>query len=289
VLALGDLHVRLVSDGWFRLDGGAMFGVVPKTVWNRDRPCDDRNRIQMATNCLLVTGPAGVVLVDTGLGGHLDPRFADQHGIDLHRTTLLDSLATLGLEPGDIDHVILTHLHFDHCGWNCRDTDSGPVPTFPRARYWLQRDEVEAARHPGERERSSYLPRNWEPLFVAGQVELFDESAEPVAGVRAVRAPGHTTGMAIVLVEGSGGGVAYLADLVPMASHVPTPWVMAYDLYPVTTMESKTSWLPRLAEEGRLCLFEHDPLTPAGRLVETRPGRYRAEPVPFEVVGAPTS
>lgn len=285
-MKVGDLEVRLVSDGHFRLDGGAMFGVVPKVMWSRGCPSDELNRIGMATNCMLVHSPQGLVLVDTGLGEYHDAKFLEQNGIDPSRTTLPRSLAALGIALGDIDHVVLTHLHFDHCGWNCSERGGRIEPTFPKARYWLQRDEVAAARAPNDRDRPSYNPRNWEPLFSAGVVELFDESAEVVAGVRAVRAPGHTAGMAIVLVDGGdSAGVAYLADLVPQASHVPTAWVMAYDLFPVTTMESKKAWLPRFAAEGRLCLFEHDPITPAGRLVEKRPGRLSAEPVPFEVHG----
>lgn len=282
--------MRLVGDGTFRLDGGAMFGVVPKVLWNRDRPCDDRNRIQMATNCMLVRGGGQTVLVDSGVGDHHDAKFRDIHGMDPVATRLPEALASIGVDLGEIDHVLLTHLHFDHCGWNCSDRGSSLVPTFPNARYWIQRDELAAARSPNDRDRPSYNPRNWEPLLEAGVVELFDEVAEPVPGVRAVRAAGHTAGMAIVLVDAAGEpGIAYLADLVPTASHVPTAWVMAYDLFPVTTMMSKTEWLPRLAAEGRLCLFEHDPLTPAARLVERRPGRLEAAIEDFEVVGASRS
>lgn len=286
MLRLGDVEVHLVGDGVFRLDGGAMFGVVPKPLWNRDRPCDETNRIAMATNCMVVVSGSEVVLVDTGVGDHLDEKLRSIYGLDPHAQRLPAGLATLGLEPGDVTHVVSTHLHFDHAGWNCTERGGRLEPFFPKARYWIQRNEVLAARRPDERSAPSYNPRNWEPLFEAGVVELFDELAEPVEGVRAVRAPGHTTGMAIVLVDGGDGpGVAYLADLAPTSSHVPTTWVMAYDLFPVTTMESKGHWLPRIAAERRLCLFEHDPIHPAARLVEVRPGRLRAEPVPFEVVG----
>ena len=179
--------------------------------------------------------------------------------------------------------MLLTHLHFDHSGWNTREAGGGLVPTFPNARYWLCRGEVEHARHPNERDRASYDPRNWEPLFAAGVVELFDDEAAPVAGVRAVKVPGHNADMCVVLIDGGGGGdddkAVFWADLVPTAAHVPYPWIMSYDLYPLTTLENKKRWLPRAAAENWLCVFEHDPETPLGRLVETKPGRYQAAPV----------
>ena len=280
-MKLGRFDLEVVSDGEFRLDGGAMFGVVPKALWNRVKWCDEQNRIRMATNCLLIREGREVVLVDTGIGDKLPEKSRAQFGMQEDARRLPAALAAVGCGLEDVTQVVLTHLHFDHCGWNTRrDAGGGLVPTFPNARYWLCRGEVEHARQPNERDRVSYLPENWEPLFAAGVVELFDETCEIVPGVRAVKAPGHNLDMCIVLVDGGPGAgerAAFLADLVPHAVHAPIPWVMGYDLYPVTTLEQKRLWLPRLAAEARLCVFEHDADTPLGRIVEEAPGRFRAE------------
>jgi glyoxylase-like metal-dependent hydrolase (beta-lactamase superfamily II) len=276
-MRLGDLELTVVGDGDFGLDGGAMFGVVPKTLWERVKPPDARNRIRMATNCLLVERGSDLLLIDSGIGDKHDARFRANYAMDETAEGLPDAIWRAGHAPEDVTHVLLSHLHFDHCGWNTRYDGGTLVPTFPRARYWLERGEVEHARAPNERDRVSYDPRNWEPLFEAGVVELFDGEAEPMPGVRAVKAPGHNADMCIVLLDGGAGerGV-YWADLVPTTAHVPYPWIMGYDLYPLTTLETKKRWLPRAAAEGWLCVFEHDAETPLARLVEEKPGRFAA-------------
>ncbi len=277
-MRLGTLELQIVSDGGFKLDGGAMFGVVPRPLWESAKPADELNRISMTTNCLLVRSGDSIVLIDTGIGDKHDRKFADIFAIEEDAVRLPASLRAAGYELEDVDHVVLTHLHFDHCGWNTRELDGRLVPTFPKARYWLERGEVEHARNPSERDRASYLPDNWEPLFAAGVVELFDDSAEPVPGVRVQKAPGHNADMCIVLLDGGEAARAiYLADLVPTAAHLPYPWVMAYDLYPLQTIESKKRWLPLAAAENWLCIFEHDPETVMARLREKRPGRFVAD------------
>jgi glyoxylase-like metal-dependent hydrolase (beta-lactamase superfamily II) len=281
-MRLGELELTLVSDGEFRLDGGAMFGVVPRTLWEKQKPPDALNRIRMGTNCLLVARGNDLLLIDTGIGDKNDAKFREIYGMDAAAVRLPDSIRQAGYEPGDVTHVLLSHLHFDHCGWNTREEGGRVVPTFPNATYWLQRGEVEHARDPNERDRASYDPRNWEPLFEAGIVELFGDEAEPVPGVRAVRTPGHNADMCIVLLDGGGGDggakAVYWADLVPTAAHVPYPWIMGYDLYPMTTLENKRRWLPLAHREGWLSIFEHDPDVPLARLVEDKPGRLRAVP-----------
>lgn len=283
---LGDLKLQVVSDGGFRLDGGAMFGVVPRTVWQRKKPPDEDNRIAMGTNCLLIESGDDLVLVDTGIGDKGDEKFRSMFALEEGAPRLPESIRRAGYELGDVTHVVLTHLHFDHCGWNARERGGSMVPTFPKARYWLERGEVEHARNPNERDRASYTPVNWEPLFDAGVAEVFDDEASPAAGVRVVKAAGHNRDMCIVLIDGGSGGesggesgdkAVFWADLVPTAAHVSYPWIMGYDLYPMTTLENKKRWLPRAAAEGWLCVFEHDPEMPLGRLVEERPGRFRAE------------
>ncbi|MDP9120700.1 MAG: MBL fold metallo-hydrolase [Acidobacteriota bacterium] len=293
---MGDLGLTRVSDGEFRLDGGAMFGVVPRTLWEKEKAPDAQNRIRMGTNCLLVERGGDLLLIDTGIGDKNDEHFREIFGMQPGGRRLPESIQAAGYELGDVTHVLLTHLHFDHCGWNTREVNGSVVPTFPRARYWLQRGEVEHARHPNERDRASYNRLNWEPLFAAGVVELFDETAEPVTGVEAMRTPGHNADMCIVLLDGgdagnpgngsdagnagdTGGGrqkAVFWADLVPTLAHVPYPWIMGYDLYPLTTLENKKRWLPRAAAGGWLSIFEHDADAPFARLVEDRPGRFRA-------------
>lgn len=279
-MELGALELKLVSDGGFRLDGGAMFGVVPRVLWEKVAPPDEQNRIRMGTNCLLVERGDDLLLIDTGIGDKHDAKFMDMYAMDPEAVRLPESIRRAGYELGDVTHVLLSHLHFDHCGWNTRESGGRIVPTFPKARYWLQRGEVDHARMPNERDRASYFPENWEPLFEAGAVELFGDEAEPVPGVKAVRVPGHNANMCIVVLDGGDEARAvYWADLVPRATHVPYPWIMSYDLYPVTTLENKKIWLPQAAAGNWLCVFEHDPDVPFGRILEEKPGRYRAVPV----------
>jgi glyoxylase-like metal-dependent hydrolase (beta-lactamase superfamily II) len=276
-VSLGDFELTVLSDGPYWLDGGAMFGVVPKPLWSKKIGADDQNRITLGLNSLLIRTGEHNVLVETGIGPKLNEKSKAIYG---HEPQLMKAFEQAKVDPETIDVVINTHLHFDHCGWNTREAAGKIVPTFPQARYFLARGEVEHARHPNERDRASYMPRNWEPLFEAGVAELFDDEVEPLPGVRAVRAPGHNRDLCIVLLDGGGPEKAvFWADLVPTTAHVPLPWIMGYDLYPLETLESKKRWLPQAAAGRWLGIFEHDADVPLARVVEERPGRFKAEPV----------
>jgi glyoxylase-like metal-dependent hydrolase (beta-lactamase superfamily II) len=278
---LGRYELTVLPDTPFRLDGGAMFGVVPKVLWERQKPPDALNRIAMATNCMLLRGDGVVALVDAGIGEKLDERGRETFAVPAAGERLPDRLAAAGVTPERVTHVLLSHLHFDHCGWSTRRDGERWVPTFPNARYFVQRDELAHAFSPNERDRPSYDVRNYQPLLDAGLLDTFGDVAEPAPGVRMVRAGGHSPGMCIVQVDGvTDGGAVFFADLVPTTAHLPTPWVMGYDLWPLQTMEHKPRIVGEAAALDRLCIFEHDAEVPVARLVPgDRPGRFRAEAV----------
>ncbi len=278
-MKLGDWELQLVTDGLFGLDGGAMFGVVPKPLWEKKSPADARNRIRMAMNCWLLRGQGQRILIETGAGEKWDAKHADIYNLEKEeKNRLPHHLAERGVKPEDVDVVINTHLHFDHCGWNTRRKDDRVVPTFPNARYVVQRGELDHARRPNERDRASYLHDNFAPMDETGQWQTVEGDTEVAPGVELIVVPGHTRDMQCVKISGGGQTAILLADLVPMAVHLPYPWIMGYDLYPMTTLENKKKWLPRLVKEGWLCLFGHDPDVAAAYLRE-RDGRFEAEPV----------
>jgi glyoxylase-like metal-dependent hydrolase (beta-lactamase superfamily II) len=289
VLELGDLRVEVLSDGFQRLDGGAMFGIVPKPLWERRIPPDERNRIRLALRCLLVWTPSGPALVDTGIGPKeevRDPRFCDIYGVE-REGGLLAELAARGLEPGEVRWVINTHLHFDHCGGNTRLGEGGEVvPTFPNARYVVVRGEWEDALSPNERNRASYRPDNFLPLGGAGLLELVEPDAEIVPGVRFVHAPGHTRFHQCVRMEGSDEVALFCADLVPTVSHVAYPYIMAYDLCPLDTLATKKRLLPLAAREGWHVILQHEPGAPVGRLVAGERGGVAWRPDSPEKLGS---
>jgi glyoxylase-like metal-dependent hydrolase (beta-lactamase superfamily II) len=276
-MKLGDLEFHLLTDGHFRLDGGAMFGVIPRPLWERKMPPDERNRITLAMNSLLIRAAGKWILVETGAGDKWDAKRRDIFAFD-GPPRLLDKLIARGVQPEQIDIVINTHLHFDHCGWNTRLVNGKLVPTFPNARYVVQRGELEHAKHPTERDRSSYLAENFLPIEESGQWWLLDGDREIVPGVEVIRTPGHTKDIQCVRLTGGGKSAFFFADLVPTTAHLPFHWIMAYDLYPMTTLETKKRWIPEVARGGWLAIFGHDAQTPAAYLRE-RDGAYVAEPV----------
>jgi glyoxylase-like metal-dependent hydrolase (beta-lactamase superfamily II) len=272
----GDYRVEVVPDAEFRLDGGAMFGVVPRALWSRHAPPDKLNRVRLNMNCLFVEAAGERVLVETGIGDKWTPKQAAVYGISREQTLGERLLALTGCAPEDVTIVVNTHLHFDHAGGNTRLDEAGrPVPAFPNARYFVSRAEFEHAESPHERDRASYLGENWRPLVETGQLELKPDAYEVVPGLTMETVPGHSRTMQCPRLARGGRTLYCFADLVPTRAHVPVAWVMGYDLYPVETLEAKRRLLPQAAREGWLCLFYHDPDAPLCRLVEEE-GKLRA-------------
>jgi glyoxylase-like metal-dependent hydrolase (beta-lactamase superfamily II) len=258
-VTIGPYTVRFVSGGRFRLDGGAMFGVVPKTLWSRVAPADEKNRIQMRMNCLLIEGNGQRVLVDAGSGTKVDAKFRDIYAIEKPEG-LIDELAAAGVEPGAVNTVALTHLHFDHCGGGTTRGEDGAVrPTFPNAHYLIRRQEWDDAHHANERNRASYFSENYDPLAESGQLILHKENIEILPGVWMKCLPGHTLGHQGVFFDLPGERALYTVDLIPTVAHLPLPFIMGYDLYPMTTLETKRAILRDAVREQWLLLFEHDP------------------------------
>jgi glyoxylase-like metal-dependent hydrolase (beta-lactamase superfamily II) len=276
-MRLGDLEFHLLTDGHVHLDGGAMFGVIPRPLWERKAPPDERNRVSLAMNSLLIRTGGKWILVETGAGDKWDAKRQDIFAFD-PPPRLLDKLIAREVRPEQIDLVINTHLHFDHCGWNTRVVGTKVVPTFPNARYVVQRGELDWAKHPSARDRVSYLHDNFAPVEEAGQWWLLEGDREVAPGVEVVRTPGHTRDIQCVRLSGGGKTAFFLADLVPFAAHLPFHWIPALDLYPLTSLESKRKWITEAAQRGWLVIFGHDPRTPAGYLQE-REGSYVLEPV----------
>lgn len=282
---LGDFHLDIISDGTFRLDGGAMFGVVPRVVWERVMPPDEKHRIRLGLNALLVRTPHETILIDTGVGEKWSEKHLEMYGI-AHETTIPKSLGAIGLSTDDVTLVINTHLHFDHAGGNTlRDAEGKLRATFPKARYVVQREEYLHACRPHERDRASYLKENWEPLVESGQLAFSEAEQEITPGVQVVPVRGHNDFTQCVRIESQGRIAFYWADIMPTTAHLPFPWVMGYDLYPVELLENKKRLIPQAAREEWLNVFEHDHDTPWGYIVE-RDGKYVVKALDASVGGA---
>jgi len=266
---VGSIRIHALEAGLQWLDGGAMFGVVPKPLWERRIPADDRNRIPLALRCMLVEAPGALVLVDTGIGNKEDEKFRVIYGVQNEGTPtrLEDAIRQAGFEPSDIDIVLDTHLHFDHAGGNTlRDEDGRVRPAFPGARYVVQEAELVFAKSRNERIRASYLEANHAPVTEAGLWDLVRGEVEITEGVHVLPTPGHTPHHQSVLVRSGAETACFLADVCPTSAHLPLPWIMGYDLEPLVTLESKRGLWTRAREEDWLLVFEHDPTTAWGRL-----------------------
>lgn len=271
-MELGGYRLDVVHAGFLGLDGGAMFGIVPRALWARRIAPDEDNRIPLAMRCLLLRGHGRTVLVDDGLGDKYDEKFARIYAVDRAAHDLLPSLAALGVRPEDVTDVLLTHLHFDHCGGSTRRDEAGRlVTTFPNAAYHVQRRHWDWA-HESPREQASFFAENLEPLAASGQLQLLDEGASPLPSVEMLVVDGHTRGQQLPLLHGDGEALLYAADLLPTTAHVPLLWIMAYDVAPLDTLAEKGPILARAAEEGWTVFFEHDPETATARIAETERG-----------------
>lgn len=278
MIQLGDFRLHVIKESSFKLDGGAMYGVVPKTLWQKQDPADELNRVTLHCNLLLVETPRARVLVDTGMG----PRWSDKEKERYELKLLIDhkkALESVGLSNDDVDAVIISHLHFDHSGGAVIDLNGKLLPTFPRAKYYVQRGEWEFAQRANARAKGSYRADDYRPLQDQGFLVLLDGDAEIAPGISVKVTGGHTTHHQIVILESQGQHAVYFADIVPTKVHLPAPWVMGYDHFPLASCEAKSEWLSRAARENWLVVFDHEAGTPWGYLKEPSEGKYQWEPV----------
>jgi methylmalonyl-CoA epimerase len=276
-VAIGDLELISLSDGFIRFDGGSMFGTVPKPLWEKKAPPDDRNRITLAMRPLVVRG-VRTMLIDAGVGGKDEKKFHEIYGVDRSRS-LDDTLADAGLSREDIDIVVATHLHFDHVGGFTEQDGSGRIrPTFPRAKYVVRRGEWEDATHPHARNRASYIADNFLPLADAGVLLFVDDDQTIMPGVRVVRTGGHTMHHQMVAIESQRKTAAFVADLIPTSAHLADAWIMGYDLYPVDTLAAKQRVVRDAIARETLVFFEHDPNIAAGYIREAN-GQRTVQPL----------
>jgi len=270
-MLLGEIEVRAIEDGTFALDGGAMFGIVPKPLWAKQIAADDRNRIPMALRCMLLRTAARTILVDTGIGERWSYKEREIYRIDHTDSELQRGLASAGVSPDEVTDVILTHLHFDHAAGVVRVGPDGELtPAFPRATHHVQRRHLKWAEHATEKDSGSFRPDEIARLGRAGLLHLLDGDTEIFAGVEVLVSEGHTVGQQLVRVRGGGQTLLYCADVIPTRAHLRLPWVMGYDLYPLTTIEEKKAILAQAVEEGWILFFEHDPVVAACRVREER-------------------
>lgn len=275
-LSLGDFELSIFSDGIYQLDGGAFFGVIPKVAWSRKVEADERNYVRAGLNSLLVRTGKHNVLVETGIGNKLSDRMIKFYG---QPAELLKSLAAGGIAPEQIDVVINTHLHFDHCGWNTIRNQAGSITAaFPRAKYYAPEGEWQYARRPSERDAISYITENYDPLVASRQMTLLEGNEEIVPGISVRTFPGHTAHMQAVIIQSRGMTACYISDLIPTTAHIDIAWGMAFDLYPLQTIESKKEYYAESIPGKWLTVFTHDPKLPWGHIEQDNAGKLMARP-----------
>jgi glyoxylase-like metal-dependent hydrolase (beta-lactamase superfamily II) len=274
-LSLGDFELTVVSDGIYYLDGGAFFGVVPKVLWERKVKADQNNRVPSGLNSLLVRTGDCTVLVETGIGNKLSEKMAEIYG---QPAQLIGNLAAVGVSPYDVDIVINTHLHFDHCGWNTARKGGRVSATFPNATYYVQEGEWNHA-HENQRDGVSYIPDNYDALVASGQMKLQRGDQEIVPGISLAVFPGHTKDMQAVVIRSAGRTACYISDLIPTSAHLDLNWVMGFDLYPLETIESRKRYYAQAIPEKWLTVFTHDPNLPWAYVERDEKGRLVARTV----------
>jgi len=272
-MKIGEYEIQAIDTGDFGLDGGAMFGVVPKNLWSKVyHPGDEQNRIPMAARCLLLTSAHKKILVDTGCGSKLSEKLQKIYNLDYSKHTLLDSLSAAGVQADEITDVILTHLHFDHAGGTTHLENGQAVPSFPNAKYYVQKDHLDWARNPTEKDRASFFKDNWEPMIGAGMMEILDGDGEIYKGVSVEQFHGHTKALQMLKIHDDTTTLIFPADVFPTSAHIPVPFVMGYDNFPLTAMDEKRALLPRIVEEKWIVCFEHDAFLPAARIIAAEKG-----------------
>jgi glyoxylase-like metal-dependent hydrolase (beta-lactamase superfamily II) len=274
---IGDFELTIFSDGKYLLDGGAFFGVVPKVMWAKKVNVDDKNRVLTGLNSLLVRTGDRNILIETGIGNKLSERMIRFYG---QPAELLDNMSAGGISPDDIDIVINTHLHFDHCGWNTIRTNDRIVPTFPKAKYYVQEGEWQHACRQFERDRISYITDNYDPLINTGQMELLRGDREIIPGISVRVFRGHTAHMQAVIIAGSGRKACYISDLIPTRAHIDLTWGMSFDLFPIDTIESKKKYYAESIPEKWLTVFTHDPELPWAYVERNAEGKLLAQTLP---------
>lgn len=276
--AVGEFELTICTDGTYFLDGGAMFGVVPKPLWQKRAPADEQNRILLGANTVIVRTGKQTIAIETGLGNKLPPKLREIYGAS---ERLPESLAAAGVRPEDVDIVINSHLHFDHCGWNTTKTPDGKVePFFPNACYFAHRGEVEHGHLQLERDRISYISDNYDPLVASGQMTLIEGShAEIVPGITCETFPGHTAQLMAIHIDSGGQRATYISDLIPTSAHLDATWVMGYDLFPLTCIEERKRFYGRAIPEKWLVLFTHDHDRPMGTIELDEKGKPVLRPV----------
>ena len=277
-MLFSDYRIEIVSDAEFRLDGGAMFGVVPRVLWERKCPPDELNRIKLQTNCLFIETPVEKILIETGIGEKWSAKEIEIYGIFREKPFAQTLEEKTGRKPEDISIVVNTHLHFDHCGGNTlnanftdqnqkpKTKDQKPISQFPNARYFISKSELEHAENPSERDKASYLSENWACLKESGQLELKPDNYEIVAGLTMQKVSGHNRNMQTICLKRGNETIYGFADLIPTTAHISLAWIMGYDLFPLETLENKKNLLKQAVEENWICLFYHDSQTPLCRL-----------------------
>jgi glyoxylase-like metal-dependent hydrolase (beta-lactamase superfamily II) len=274
--SLGNFELIAVSDGIYRLDGGGYFGVVPKVLWERKAKPDEKNRVPTGLNSVVVRTGEQTVLIETGIGNKLSEKMQEIYG---QPAKLLENLSAAGIAPEEIDIVINSHLHFDHCGWNTVRKGEQTVATFPRAKYFAPLGEWEYSRHPSQRDGISFISANYDPLVESGQMTLLKGGEEIVPGISVRTFPGHTAHMQAIIVSSGGQTACYISDLIPSSAHMDLAWGMSFDLYPLDVIESKQRYYEESAREEWLTMFTHDPEIPWGYIERDEKGKMRLRPV----------